>query len=103
MIGVVSRPDSSIHAVPVISPLPLSEKYPAKTGDESPLPRGRIAVTPVRIGPRPTIKIAVAANDRGVTNLDAGDVSDCLERPGADRQMESQARALAFGEPCGAI
>ena len=57
MIGVVSMPDSSIQAVPVISPLPLSEKYPAKTGDESRFPRGRIAVTPVRIGPRPTINL----------------------------------------------
>src|SRR5256885_1357654 len=52
--GPSRKPDSSTQVVPVISPLPLSDHQPAKTGllMES-LPRGRTAVTPVRIGPLP--------------------------------------------------
>src|SRR5262245_17514893 len=52
--GPSRKPDSSTQAVPVISPLPLSEKQPANTGSLDPRPRGRIAVTPVRTGPVPT-------------------------------------------------
>src|SRR5262249_34614412 len=49
-------PDSSTQVVPVISPLPLSENQAAKTESLSldDVPRGRIAVTPVRTGPLPT-------------------------------------------------
>src|SRR5260221_4991862 len=52
--GPSKKPDSSTHVVPVISPLPLRDHQPANTGllIES-FPRGRIAVTPVRIGPLP--------------------------------------------------
>ena len=57
MIGPERNPDSSTHAVPVISPLPLSTKVPAKTGSCASLPRGRIAVTPVRTGPFPTTSL----------------------------------------------
>src|SRR5207247_9066365 len=54
-IGPSRKPLSSTHAVPVISPLPLSEKTPAYTGSLSELcPRGTITVTPVRTGPLPT-------------------------------------------------
>src|SRR5262249_57621728 len=52
--GPSSMPDSSIHVVPVISPLPLSENHDANTGSSDLRPRGRIAVTPVRTGPLPT-------------------------------------------------
>src|SRR5215470_4606049 len=52
--GPSRKPDSSIHVVPVISPLPLSENHPANTGSFDDLPRGWIAVTPVRTGPTPT-------------------------------------------------
>src|SRR5262245_35254651 len=53
--GPHSSPDSSTHVVPVISPLPFCENQPAKTGSPGlALPRGRIAVTPVRTGPEPT-------------------------------------------------
>ena len=53
--GSESAPASSIQTVPVISPLPLSEKKPAAQGvPGSARPRGWIAVTPVRTGPRPT-------------------------------------------------
>ena len=60
MIGPDRNPDSSIHAVPVISPLPLSTAQPAKTGSCDSFPRGRMAVTPVRTGPLPTHEPAVA-------------------------------------------
>ena len=53
-IGVVRNPDSRIHSRPVISPFPFSRCVPAKSGcpiDSSAC--GRIAVTPVRIGPLP--------------------------------------------------
>src|SRR5262245_33400236 len=52
--GPSRNPASSIHVVPVISPLPFIENQPAKTWSFDPLPRGRIAVTPVRTGPLPT-------------------------------------------------
>src|SRR5215475_7632013 len=53
--GPSRKPDSSTQVVPVISPLPLSEYQPAKTGSlTDDLPRGRMAVTPVRTGPWPT-------------------------------------------------
>src|SRR5580704_5995007 len=53
--GPSRKPDSSTHVVPVISPFPLSDHQPAKTGfDIVSFPRGRTAVTPVRTGPLPT-------------------------------------------------
>src|SRR5208282_915305 len=52
--GPSRKPDSSTQVVPVISPFPLSEYHPAKTGSSIFLPRGRTAVTPVRTGPLPT-------------------------------------------------
>ncbi len=53
--GPSSRPDSSIHVVPVISPAPFSAYQPANAGSFSVArPRGRTAVTPVRTGPWPT-------------------------------------------------
>jgi hypothetical protein len=54
MMGPSAKPDSSTQVVPVISPLPLREYQPAKQGSSKLLsPRGRIAVTPVRMGPFP--------------------------------------------------
>ena len=53
MIGPSTNPDSSTQVVPVISPLPLSAYQPPNTGS-SLVPRGRIALTPVRTGPLPT-------------------------------------------------
>ena len=52
--GPSRKPASSIQVVPVISPLPFNENQPAKTWSVDVLPRGRIAVTPVRTGPVPT-------------------------------------------------
>ena len=54
MTGPSRKPDSSIQVVPVISPLPLSENQPANTGSVDVVPRGKMAVTPVRTGPVPT-------------------------------------------------
>jgi hypothetical protein len=56
MMGPSRKPDSSTQVVPVISPLPLKEYQPANTGSYF-LPLGRIAVTPVRIGPSPVFKV----------------------------------------------
>src|SRR5438552_8587589 len=49
--GPSSRPDSSSHAMPVISPLPLRLNAPAKHASRPlfPRPRGSTAVTPVRM------------------------------------------------------
>ena len=52
--GPSRKPPSSIQVVPVISPLPFIENQPAITGSVDALPRGRMAVTPVRTGPFPT-------------------------------------------------
>jgi len=58
MTGPSRKPDSSIQVVPVISPLPLRDHQPAKTGlEKESLPRGRTAVTPVRTGPTPTCSL----------------------------------------------
>src|ERR1051326_6416695 len=54
--GPSSMPDSSTQCEPVISPFPFKEKIPAKTLAPRSLPRGRTAVTPVRIGPTPTFR-----------------------------------------------
>src|SRR5262245_35314008 len=62
MTGPSRKPDSSTQAVPVISPLPLSENQPAKAGSlASFLPRGSTAVTPVRTGPSPTLSLPCPA------------------------------------------
>src|ERR1700685_1597130 len=53
--GPSRNPDSSTHVVPVISPFPFNDHQPANVElfIES-FARGRIAVTPVRMGPLPT-------------------------------------------------
>src|SRR5690348_13714745 len=55
-IGPSRKPPSSIHVVPVISPLPLMENHDANTGSLDVLPRGSTAVTPVLTGPLPTTR-----------------------------------------------
>src|SRR5580700_185238 len=53
--GPSRNPDSSTHVVPVISPFPFCENQPANTGLFMEfVPRGKMAVTPVRTGPLPT-------------------------------------------------
>ena len=52
---LLRSPVSAIHSRPVISPLPFSEKLPAKAGSrQTSPPWGMTAVTPVRTGPWPT-------------------------------------------------
>src|SRR6184192_3487898 len=55
--GPHRNPDSSTQVVPVISPLPFIVNQPANTGSSESLPRGKIAVTPVRTGPFPTTSL----------------------------------------------
>ena len=52
-IGPSRSPDSLIQLMPVMSPLPFRLNVAAKTGSQLPFGLGRIAVTPVRIGPLP--------------------------------------------------
>src|SRR5580700_6673076 len=54
MTGPFRNPESSTQVVPVISPFPLSVNHAVKTASFEALPRGWIAVTPVRTGPFPT-------------------------------------------------
>jgi hypothetical protein len=51
--GPQRKPLSSSQVVPVISPLPLSVNQAPITPSALFLPRGKIAVTPVRTGPLP--------------------------------------------------
>src|SRR5580692_7690766 len=53
MTGPLRKPESSTQVVPVISPLPLRVNQAAKTASLLVLPRGWMAVTPVRTGPVP--------------------------------------------------
>src|SRR5579872_3858679 len=53
MTGPLRNPESSTQVVPVISPLPFRVNQAAKTASLLALPRGWIAVTPVRTGPLP--------------------------------------------------
>src|ERR1700677_1232168 len=57
MMGPSRKPESSSQVVPVISPLPLRVNQPPKTASLDPCPRGRMAVTPVRTGPSPTLSL----------------------------------------------
>src|SRR5882762_3225165 len=57
MTGLLRNPESSTHVVPVISPLPLRVNQAAKTASLLVLPRGWMAVTPVRTGPLPTTSL----------------------------------------------
>src|ERR1043166_8230092 len=59
--GPHRNPDSSTQVVPVISPLPFMANQPANTGSSEALPRGKIAVTPVRTGPLPTTRLPAPA------------------------------------------
>src|SRR5687767_7005020 len=65
--GPSSRPDSSIHERPVISPAPFNTKLPAKAGVVMvSRPRGRMAVTPVRTL-RPSARSSISVTCPTVT------------------------------------
>src|SRR5580704_11879860 len=96
MIGPSRNPDSSIQVVPVISPLPFCENHPAKTGELSRRPRGRIAVTPVRTGPSPTTSFpSPRMIVRCPTSTPATSVM-ALMRPGVPANAIPRSRARAF-------
>jgi hypothetical protein len=80
--GPPSHPDSSIQVVPVISPLPLRVNQPANTGIPEVFPLGRIAVTPVRTGPFPTVIFPSPRIRVTIPDLDAGHIGDRIQRPG---------------------
>src|SRR5215813_8791719 len=97
IIGPSRNPDSSIQVVPVISPLPLSENQPANTGSLADcLPRGIIAVTPVRTGPTPTCSLpspeinVVCPTSMPLTSVMA------LREPGVPSKGTPRSRARGF-------
>ena len=88
--GPSSWPDSSIQAVPVISPVPFSANQPANTGVSiDSRPRGRIAVTPVRTL-RPSGEVL---DQRDLADRHAGDVGDRVERSGDPSNGTPRSRA----------
>src|SRR6267142_3670206 len=98
-IGAPSKPCSAIHGKPVISPLPLNEKAPAKT--KSPQvsgPRGQIAVIPVRT------TLGVSRNQREIADRNTRNIGDGVERPcrqAANVKSETtQSRARHVHTPC---
>jgi len=70
----VRRPDSSSHVAPVISPLPLSENHPPNAGSSDCLPRGQMAVTPVRTE-APSISVVCPISNPAMSLM-------ALSRPG---------------------
>src|SRR5437588_755690 len=93
--GPHRNPDSSTQVVPVISPLPFMANQPANTGSSDALPRGKIAVTPVRTGPLPTPSLpAPAISVRCPTSTPATSVM-ASSGPGAPLQPVVRAAAAA--------
>ena len=88
------NPPSSIHVVPVISPLPFCENHAAKTGSLDSLPRGRTTVTPVRTGLGLT---PLPANDRRQADLDAANVGDRVERTGRAVERNAEVARARLG------
>ena len=95
--GPSRKPESSTQVVPVISPLPLSVNQPANTESSEFLPRGRMAVTPVRTGPTPTFRRAAARNQRRVADFHALHVGDGIERAGSAVEGNAQVSGAWFG------
>src|ERR1041384_3979384 len=100
--GPARNPDSSLQVVPVISPLPFSVNQPAITGSPLVLPRGRIAVTPVRTGPCPTTNgpwpemIVTCPTSTPATSVIA------LSGPGVPSNGTPRSRARGFVGCCSA-
>src|SRR5262245_4885475 len=93
--GPSSRPDSSSQAVPVISPLPFSENHPPKhwSRADSPLPRGRTAVTPVRTS-SPSMSVTCPTSTPGTSVM-------AFHRPG-DPKSKGMPRSRARGSAAAA-
>src|ERR1700691_5274207 len=94
--GPVRKPESSTQVVPVISPLPLTVNQAAKTASLLVLPRGWMAVTPVRTGPLPTTSLpspemsVVSPTSTPLTSVIA------LLAPGAPSKGTPRSRALGL-------
>ena len=89
--GPSRKPDSSTQVVPVISPLPFSANQPANAKRSMEFfPRGRIAVTPVRTGPLPTMSLPWPLMSVVCPTSHAADVGDGVER--ARRAVERNAK-----------
>ena len=89
-MGPSRNPPSVTHVVPVISPLPLYEYQLANTGSRLFLPsreHDRHARAHRSLADN---ELALAGDERGVADLDAGDVGDGVEpaRRAADRECE---------------
>ena len=81
MTGPSRKPDSSTQVVPVISPLPLSENHPAKTGSIDALLAAREDGRHAGAHrPLPTTSLPFAGDERGEADFDASDVGDGVER-----------------------
>jgi len=96
-------PDSRIHSRPVSSSLPLRRCAPANSGCSHASPGGRITVTPVRTGPRPTCSgPSPAISVRCPTRTPATSVI-AFQRPGVPPPIAtpwSRARISAQRKPC---
>ena len=99
--GPSRKPDSSIQVVPVISPLPFSENQPANDGlaIESLAARQDRGDAGAHRPLARRVSGALARDDRGVADLDAGDVGDGVERPG--RAVERHAEIARPRRPLG--
>jgi len=97
--GPSRKPDSSTQVVPVISPLPLSDHQPAKTG---------LLIESFRAEARRShpferslanLQFSFTGNERGVPDGDAGYVGYGVEWAGraVKRNPRSRARGLAGG------
>ena len=102
MMGPSRNPESSSQMVPVISPLPLSVNHAPKTASLELLPRGRMAVTPVRTGPSPTFSLPLAGDERRFAYFYAFDVGDGVVCAGraveGDAQIAGSGLGLGDGE-----
>src|SRR5438094_5529798 len=98
MTGPSRKPDSSTQVVPVISPLPLSDHQPAKTGlvMES-FPRGSTAVTPVRTGPLPTCNLPSPKMSVVCPTVTPETSVMALSGPGGPSKGTPRSRARGFG------
>ncbi len=80
-MGPSTRPRSSSHVVPVISPDALRVNQPAKTGVGGVLAAGMDGGDPGAHGAGADLQGAVALDQRDVADLDARDVGDGVEGP----------------------
>ena len=93
--GPARNPDSRSQWVPVISPLPFSVANAAKTGSLDSLPRGKMAVTPVRTGPLPRTRRPLPEISVAWPTLTPGTSVMALAGPGVPGKGRPSSRARA--------